>query len=298
VLRAPVASVIIPLRGDARVIERQLRHLARQSEPGFEVLVADNGAGRGLEAIVTKHRAELDIQCVDARSRIGCGPARNVAAAVARSDLLLFCDADDCVSENWVASYVAAADGFGLATGPKASVTEADLLHRGSAAIFADGSFSRQPNTAGAVPYASGNNSAYRRDVLNSIGGFGSHNLRREDVEASWLAWLKGFTVEFVAGACVIYVQRTGAASRWRQSFGWGVGLESLRRQFRHEEVGPPPLSQSFKLGAVRALRRPDELVPLAGSIAGQMTERTLPGRYFERVRANAEPTSPGCFGT
>ncbi len=293
-MSGPSVSVIIPLRGSAGIIERQLERLARQSERSFEVVVADNGATSGLDGIVDDHRADLDIRRVDARSRIGCGPARNVAVAAARSDLLLFCDADDCVSENWVASYVGAADGFGIATGPKSSVTEAELIARGSAAVFERGTFSSQPNTAGGLPYASGGNSAFRREVLDSIGGFGSHNLRREDVEASWLARLKGFEVAFVPGARVVCVQRTGAADRWRQSFGWGVGLEALRQQFRHEDVGPPTLVQSLKLGLSRASRRPDERIPIAASLAGQMVERGLPGRYFENVRASAGPTSPG----
>ena len=97
------ASVIIPALDAESVIDRQLSRLATQSFQQFEVIVADNGGSDELAELTRRWSPALNIRHVNATARPGCGPARNVGVAAARSPALLFCDADDLVDVDWVA---------------------------------------------------------------------------------------------------------------------------------------------------------------------------------------------------
>lgn len=285
---APAASVVIASRDDDDVIGRQLACLAAQTTTDFEVVIADNGGSTRLRAIAASWRPGLDVRVVEATARVGCGPARNVGVAAASADVLLFCDAGDHVAPGWVQAYLDVLDQYDFATGPKASVVASAVTGSLTADAFERAAFSSGPNTAGSRPYASGGNSAYRREVLEAIGGFGTHNLRREDVEASWLALDRGFRLGFAPDAKLLYVAREGARARWLQSFGYGVGLEALRRQLDADGRWMQPMGSFVKLGLARTRRDPSHLVPFTGGLAGRLVERALPGRYFERVRGRA----------
>lgn len=100
------ASVIIPVGGSPKVLTllpQQLDALTRQVDaPTFEVLVVDNGMGPGLQEVTERYENRLNIRIVDATDKQGAAHARNCGATAAHSPRLLFCDADDIVSRDWV----------------------------------------------------------------------------------------------------------------------------------------------------------------------------------------------------
>lgn len=100
------ASVIIPVGGSLKVLDllpEQLNALTRQVDaPAFEVLLADNGMGPGLRKVVQRYEGALNIRIIDASDKRGAAHARNCGAAAAHSPRLLFCDADDIISRDWV----------------------------------------------------------------------------------------------------------------------------------------------------------------------------------------------------
>lgn len=107
---SPVLSVVIPCFQAALVLPLQLRALADQAEaPPFEIIIVDNRSSDGLEAVVDAHRSALlaagatSVRLVPADDEAGASYARNVGASHATSKLLVFCDADDCVSQRWLA---------------------------------------------------------------------------------------------------------------------------------------------------------------------------------------------------
>lgn len=105
----PSLSVIIPCHNGASTLGLQLGALASQiSPPPFEVIVVDNRSADAPERVLDLLREPLlangatDIRIVSADQEAGASYARNVGAANARSALLVFCDADDCVSAHWL----------------------------------------------------------------------------------------------------------------------------------------------------------------------------------------------------
>ncbi|HEY4573152.1 MAG TPA: glycosyltransferase family A protein, partial [Thermoanaerobaculia bacterium] len=97
-------SVVIPCLNAAATLGVQLAALTRQSWPGgWEVIVADNGSTDGSREIVESYRGRLPgLALVDASDRRGQAHARNLGAAAATGDALLFCDADDEVAPGWM----------------------------------------------------------------------------------------------------------------------------------------------------------------------------------------------------
>ena len=99
-------SVVVPVRGDTRLLLEQLGALRMQEAPqAFEVVVAANSLPRArsvAEAVAARAAHWPALRYVDARARAGAAYARNVGAARATGDLLAFVDADDDASEGCV----------------------------------------------------------------------------------------------------------------------------------------------------------------------------------------------------
>jgi glycosyltransferase involved in cell wall biosynthesis len=98
-----LVTVVIPVRDMEATIGAQLAALAAQDYDGaWELLVADNGSRDGTVDAAGQWSERLPLHILDASASAGVSHARNAAAAVARGQLLLFCDADDEVRPEWM----------------------------------------------------------------------------------------------------------------------------------------------------------------------------------------------------
>src|SRR3984885_1030440 len=96
-----LVSVIVPHLNDYENLDACLTLLAAQSFPGdrTEVIIADNGSSRGLDAV----RA-----IVGTRGRVievaerGAGPARNAAVGASQGDAIAFIDSDCRPDPHWL----------------------------------------------------------------------------------------------------------------------------------------------------------------------------------------------------
>lgn len=99
--RAPVVSVIVPVRHDAAGLRELIVRLAAQTLPRerFEVVVGDDGSPVGsLEGIET---ADGWVRITPGRPQTSYA-ARNRAAASAQGSVLAFCDADCAPEPGWL----------------------------------------------------------------------------------------------------------------------------------------------------------------------------------------------------
>ena len=88
-------SVITPCRDMARFLPDAVRSVMRQAVPVQEILLVDDGSSDELATVVDALAAEGAPLRVLKGQGAGPGPARNVALAEARGDLVAFLDADD-----------------------------------------------------------------------------------------------------------------------------------------------------------------------------------------------------------
>src|SRR5690606_39178219 len=99
-------SVVIPCYNGASVIGEQLEALTRQSwDHPWEVVISDNGSTDGTRAVAGRFQGRIpSLRIVDSSGFRGEAHARNVGIEHARGDLILNCDADDLVADNFVAA--------------------------------------------------------------------------------------------------------------------------------------------------------------------------------------------------
>jgi glycosyltransferase involved in cell wall biosynthesis len=157
-------SVIIPVFNGAESIGRTLGALGQQRLPEgveLEIVVADDGSSDGSSDSV---RQNYPLVTVVRQENSGPAAARNLGAAVATGDYLLFVDSDDMPSKEWIATF---AD----------LVTTPDVGVAGCGARFIDG-ITRE--TVEVVPSSKPNQvvllvsglTAVRRDVFEQIDGY------------------------------------------------------------------------------------------------------------------------------
>ena len=97
-------SVVIPHLNEGDNLRRCLAALERQRADGvsLEIIVVDNGSDQLPEAACAGIR---DLHLV-VETTPGPGPARNLGARIARSDIVAFVDADCVVQSGWASAAI------------------------------------------------------------------------------------------------------------------------------------------------------------------------------------------------
>jgi cellulose synthase/poly-beta-1,6-N-acetylglucosamine synthase-like glycosyltransferase len=94
----PSCSVVIPVRNDARVLDRCLTALEHQTVGPLEVIVVDNGSDDDSVAVALRHGATVLHE-----RRIGIAAAAAHGYDAARGELVLRLDADSVPPADWTA---------------------------------------------------------------------------------------------------------------------------------------------------------------------------------------------------
>lgn len=240
-------SVIIPAHNSAKVIKQQIDALAPQIENNNlkgEIIIVDNNSNDNLgNVIIECHRsAKFDIKIIKAYEGSGPAYARNVGAAKSAGEILLFCDSDDIVSENWLSlMYNACLDHIFVA-GPTIPFTE-DNYHDSnepSKPLYAIINNER-------VVTSPGGNFAIHKDHWEYLEGMREDLKTAEDQEIAIRSYLSGTPVYFVENAYIFYRQSDDFFVGVKKYFGYGVGVASLRKIFNEQGM----MQQSWK-GALK----------------------------------------------
>jgi glycosyltransferase involved in cell wall biosynthesis len=247
-------SVIVPVRDGAETIAEQLAALSAQTYEGpWELIVADNGSTDATRAIVEQWTSRLPrVTVVEASAQRGPAFARTRGAQTAGGDFLAFCDADDVVVPEWLASLVEAARDFDIVTG----VLEAGDINDPAVQSWRP-SRARGLPRAGFLPFAPSGNLGVWATVFAATGGFDDAYEQSEDVEWSWRAQLDSYTLGFAPGAIVHYRYRTSTRGVARQAYVAGRSAVQLFRDFRDRGMPRPPIARALRRWAWLVLRAP-----------------------------------------
>ena len=242
-------SVVIPCLNAEATLGEQLEALAAQEWPGWwEIIVADNGSSDGSRALVERFALDVPrLRWVDAGDRRGQAHARNVGAAAAQGEALLFCDADDVVAPGWVAA-------LGGALKAHEFVASRYEIERLNAPFIA--ASRGNPQAEGLNPYtyppflphAGGGGLGVRRALHLQIGGFDETLLVLEDTDYCWRIQLAGTPLVFVGEAVVHIRYRQSLDGIFRQTLAYGEQNVAIYRAYR--DRGMPRLG--WTAGLVR----------------------------------------------
>jgi glycosyltransferase involved in cell wall biosynthesis len=223
-------SIVVPTRDRPAALRGCLAALARQSAPGLDVVVVDDGS---------RERATVDAAVADlAGARVvrspGRGPAtaRNLGARAASGDVICLLD-DDCEPEHEWAERLAAAvrrAPGGIAGGRTVAPPGARPAVRASQAIT-NHLLAESLAHEGALGFAPSCNMAASREVLERLPFDSSYpSAAGEDREWWAQALADGLVAVYEPGAVVVHRQRLDPRGFLRQQFRYGRGAARFRR--------------------------------------------------------------------
>lgn len=228
----PDLSVVMAAYNNASTLEDQLAALSSQdTKQQWELVVADNGSTDATQSIIDAWADRIpDVRIIDASDQRGISHARNRAAAAARGEFLLFCDADDVVESDWITSLARAgrdADAVGGVCDVFALNTPVVRYWRGMD--------DRYPiRRTRVLPWAIGCNFLIRRSLFEHLGGFDEHFVGAgEDVDLSWRLQLEGYRLELADDAVVMYRLKNRVKAAGAQAYRYGRSEPSLYRRYR-----------------------------------------------------------------
>jgi GT2 family glycosyltransferase len=222
---APTIAIVVATRDRADRLLRLLHALeAQRDAPPFEVIVVDDGSTDGTVSRVEAYAtiASFSVRIVRQDRSTGPAGARNRGWSITAAEVVVFTD-DDCVpAADWLRELVGALERdradliAGVTTYP---AEQAD--RRGTWAYWMEDD--------GRGGHFSTSNVAYRRRVLEAVGGFDaegfSHRTRRayggprcingEDTDLAWRAIGAGYR-SAIAPTAVVYHDVFPLA--WRES--------------------------------------------------------------------------------
>jgi len=246
----PRISVVIPVLNEARDLGLLLDDLRGQApvSGGVEVLVADGGSTDGTRDLVTARTGGWPHVVLLANPGRRSSAGRNVGARAARGDFVVFLDGHCRLPRG---DYLARAVELFTATGadclcraqPLDLVDEAgwavDIARaRHSPLGHAPGSDIYGGEPAFTAPESAG--AAYRREVLERLGGFDERFDACEDVEFNHRVARAGFTAYRHPDLAVSYRPRDTLAGLFRQMRRYGRGRAHLAA--RHPDMIPVSL--------------------------------------------------------
>jgi GT2 family glycosyltransferase len=230
--KRPQISVVMPFAGDERAAQAAVDALlALELRVGDELILADNSGTA---------RARGGVAVVRATGERSPAHARNVGAACAHGEWILFLDADCRAPRGLLDAFFAApVDGeVGALAGEVIPLPGGDTLasRYGSARSF----LSQQTHLSHAYrPRAVAANLLVRRSAFEQIGGFYEGVRAAEDTDFSWRLQEAGWRLELRRRAQVEHLYRGTVGELRRQWRGYAAGRAWLAR--RYEGFAPEP---------------------------------------------------------
>lgn len=224
-------SVVIPAYNAERTLAACVDGLLAQTAPAatYEIIIADDGSTDRTRAIADTYAARSvsgtgPAVRVFSQPNCGAGAARNMGAAHAQGDVLLFIDADSIPDGRWVEAMAAPfADPRLVGASGEKKTRQRKLWAR---FIQLEYDFKYDLIAAhSSIDFVDSSTAGYRREVFVANGGFDRTLGEAEDVELSFRLAERGYPMVLVRDAIAYhthpeslaaYLVRKFQYARWR----------------------------------------------------------------------------------
>jgi glycosyltransferase involved in cell wall biosynthesis len=195
-------SIVIPTLNEGGLLAMTTNSiLGRTDYPDYEIIVVDDGSTDGSTAMYERY-PNPRIRLVRARG-LGVANARNLGAAHAEGEFVVFLDGHCAVSPNWLDGFAEALAPPDVAIAGPCFTRLHEPLPRGCGMFWADHtldpSWFEPVDGAGPyeVPLTTGACQAFRRRTFMALGRYEAGFTRWgfEDVEICVRAWLLGYRI-------------------------------------------------------------------------------------------------------
>jgi glycosyltransferase involved in cell wall biosynthesis len=209
-------SVVTTVRNEARNIAALLDSLVIQG-PNLEIIVVDADSEDATRDIVRQYEKKYDFVHLYPRGGTR-GAGRNFGISRARGEAIAFIDGDAIANPFWTEELRRGLETADVVAGrtihigylPFEDLERVELIVRGVD-----------------VTYPS-SNLAYRKPVLQEIGGFDEWFVTAEDIDLNLRAVRAGHSIVYRAGAIVYHRTRKSYFDFVRQAFWNGAGRKQL----------------------------------------------------------------------
>jgi GT2 family glycosyltransferase len=224
----PAVSVVVCTHKGSATLDECLARAGELTYPDYEVIVVNDGGDEACAAIARRRGVEL----VQTEHR-GLGHARNRGIEAARGEIVAFLDDDAYPDADWL-HYVAAllrANGHAGVGGPNIPPEDDGFVAECVAA--APGGPIHVLVSDREAEHVPGCNMAFRKDLLEEVGGFDERfRVAGDDVDLCWRLQKAGRTLGFSAGAVVMHRRRDSIRRYLRQQYGYGKAEALLERKW------------------------------------------------------------------
>lgn len=230
---APVSVIVITFN-EEKNIRDCLDSLARQDYPkeNYEVLVVDASTDATPEIAGSYGSVRV------VKAPKGFSQQKNAGIKAARYGILAFTDADCVIPPDWLMSVnqafknpklaVAGGNAYPPPGTRRFGLWSACVGHPAGGAVGFDANVTRK---ADGIEFAAGCNSAYRKSVLEDIGGFnpGFYD-GGEDIEISRRLRQKGFPIDYIPELTVFHKPRATLHEYLKWNIGVGVTKFNIKQ--------------------------------------------------------------------
>lgn len=216
--RVPRISVVVCTYNGSATIGECLESLQRLRYPDYEVIVVDDGSTDQTPSIVSR----FDVQYLRQEKNGGLSRARNAGIVKATGEIIAYIDDDAAADPDWLYFLAAALKRTAVAVGGP------NYCHPRDGFIAecvdeAPGNPMHVLLNEELAEHVPGCNMAYKKEALESIGGFdATHLVAGDDVDVCWKLLIREQRIVFSPSAIVWHHRRPSVRTFLRQQRNYG----------------------------------------------------------------------------
>ncbi len=209
-------SVVVTVFNEERNMPDFLDSFVAQENP-FEVLIVDAGSRDGTQRIVREYERKYDFVKLEIYPGTR-GESRNRGIEVAKGDVIAFIDGDTMAHPFWIKELRRSFRKYDVVGGKITNFGYQPFVELGRVEIYFKGYDMSLPSC----------NLAFKREVLEDIGGFDPAFITAEDMDLNIRAVKAGYSIRYNDRAIVYHHARSTLFTFIKQAFWNGVGRKQL----------------------------------------------------------------------
>jgi GT2 family glycosyltransferase len=227
-MRWPRASVVVCTFNGSRTIRQCLEGLEKLRYPDYEVIVIDDGSTDGAGEIALQY----NVRVIRTKNR-GLSHARNLGLAAATGEIIAYLDDDASPDPDWLSYLALTFQRTNVAGVGGPNIPFPDDGQVAACIAHAPGGPTHVLLSDEEAEHIPGCNMAFRRDRLQSIGGFDSQfRVAGDDVDVCWRIQEAGGRLGFSPAAMVLHHCRNTVRAFWKQQVGYGRAEAMVERKW------------------------------------------------------------------
>ena len=234
----PLVSVIVPAFNEEKVIVRTIESLLASGYPNFEIIIVDDGSSDGTFELASRSFVGDSRVSVYHKENGGKAGALNFGWRKASGEIIIALDADTMFTANTIAALAHrfADEHIGAVAGNAKVGNRINIVTKWQALEYVTSqNFDRRAFASlNCITVVPGSVGAWRRSVLEEIGGFSSDTLA-EDQDLTIQVRKLGYTIGYEEDAIGLTEAPDSLRNLAKQRFRWSYG--TLQCMWKHKNA-------------------------------------------------------------